>query len=121
MPVTLGPHPRWLFLVAAAIVLSAAAGLPQAGSARSGRVDGMILVYIPAGPFLMGSAPSDMDAQADEMPQRRVTLSAFWIDRTEVTDLQYRRCAEAEACRPPEHSPAYDSQLTPDHPMVGVT
>ncbi len=47
-------------------------------------------VLIPAGEFLMGSADSDTPAQPDEKPQHRVRMSAFCIDRTEVTVAQYR-------------------------------
>ena len=41
-------------------------------------------VLVPAGPFLMGD-----DDTADSAPQRSVTLPAFLIDRTEVTNAQY--------------------------------
>jgi len=36
--------------------------------------DGMTMVYVPAGSFLMGSADSDPDAQDNEKPQHKVTL-----------------------------------------------
>jgi serine/threonine-protein kinase len=42
-------------------------------------------LLVPAGPFLMGS---DSDAEG-AAPARAVTLDAFRIDRTEVTNLQY--------------------------------
>ncbi len=45
------------------------------------------MVTLPAGEFLMGS-PTGVGA-ADEHPQHQVTLSAFQIDRTEVTAGQY--------------------------------
>jgi formylglycine-generating enzyme required for sulfatase activity len=51
--------------------------------------DGMVMVYVPAGEFLMGSADTDLKAAEDEQPQHTVYLDAFWIDRTEVTNLQY--------------------------------
>lgn len=47
-------------------------------------------VLIPAGEFLMGSADSDTLAQSNEKPQHRVRMSAYCIDRTEVTVAQYR-------------------------------
>ena len=59
------------------------------GSTQVSPVDGMILVYVPAGEFLMGSADSDSDATSDEKPQHKVTLDAFWIDRTEVTNAMF--------------------------------
>jgi len=63
--------------------------------------DSMVMLYVPAGDFLMGSADADIDAilaqcngcerdrHTDETPQHTVTLDAFWIDRTEVTHAQY--------------------------------
>lgn len=51
--------------------------------------DNMVMVYVPAGTFEMGSNVGAPDAQDDEMPRHTVTLDAFWIDRTEVTNAQY--------------------------------
>jgi serine/threonine-protein kinase len=42
-------------------------------------------LYAPGGSFMMGSASSE----ADERPIHAVTLDAFWIDRTEVTNRQF--------------------------------
>lgn len=68
-----------------------------AGAVRLSPADGMEMVYVPEGPFLMGS----LDGYGDEKPQHTVTLSAFWIDRTEVTNAHYALCVEAGACQPP--------------------
>ena len=46
---------------------------------------GAEMVLIPAGSFLMGSA----DGEPDEAPPHEVTLDAFLMDRTEVTQEQY--------------------------------
>ncbi len=43
------------------------------------------MVYVPAGPFLMGSS----EGGADEAPPRRVDVSAFFIDRYEVTNAAF--------------------------------
>ncbi len=51
--------------------------------------DQMTLVYVPAGPFLLGSTDLDPNALDDEQPQVRVFLDAYWIDRTEVTVAQF--------------------------------
>ncbi|MCS6994880.1 MAG: formylglycine-generating enzyme family protein, partial [Anaerolineales bacterium] len=51
--------------------------------------DGMEMVYVPAGEFLMGS-PAGV-GWSDERPQHVVYLDAFWIDRTEVTNAMYAR------------------------------
>ena len=48
------------------------------------------MVLVPAGDFLMGS--TDADAKFDEeKPQHRVTLPAYEIGKTEVTNAQFRR------------------------------
>jgi len=51
--------------------------------------DGMTMVFVPAGSFLMGSDSGDSEADDDEFPQHEVTLDGFWIDRTEVTGVQF--------------------------------
>lgn len=84
------------------------------GSTQTRDTDGMTMVYVPAGSFTMGTTPDQIeqavilcstyrescnrDLFADEEPTHTVTLEAFWIDRTEVTNAQYRRCVEAGTC-----------------------
>jgi formylglycine-generating enzyme required for sulfatase activity len=60
-------------------------------STRVSEKDGMEMVYVPAGEFLMGSTDSDTSASSDEKPQHRVYLDAFWIDRTEVTNEMFEK------------------------------
>ena len=48
--------------------------------------EGMVL--IPAGEFDMGS--NDAEARNDEQPVRRVYIDAFYMDETEVTNLQFK-------------------------------
>jgi formylglycine-generating enzyme required for sulfatase activity/serine/threonine protein kinase len=50
--------------------------------------DRVVMVYVPDGTFQMGSN--------DEKPVHLVTLSAFWIDQTEVTVAQFRRFVQAQ-------------------------
>ena len=87
---------------------------PSDGATRA--ADGAGMVYVPGGTFQMGSTQAQVtDALElcdpyveggecpdmlfdDEMPQHTVTLDGFWIDQTEVTNAQYRRCLEAGAC-----------------------
>ena len=59
------------------------------------------MVYVPAGPFGMGSGWNDPSAEVDEWPQHEVYLDAFWIDRTEVTNAQYKQCLEEGGCSLP--------------------
>jgi serine/threonine-protein kinase len=67
------------------------------GSVQVSAVDGMEMVYVPAGEFIMGAN----DREDDEKPQHNVYLDAFWIDRTEVTTRMYGLCVQAGACKPP--------------------
>ena len=71
------------------------------GSRLTSPVDGMVLDYVPAGDFLMGSASTDGDAYPDEMPQHSVNLDAFWIDQTPVTNGEYALCVQAGTCKAP--------------------
>jgi formylglycine-generating enzyme required for sulfatase activity/tRNA A-37 threonylcarbamoyl transferase component Bud32 len=86
--------------------------------------DGMVMVYVPGGTFQMGSAEGDPDADDDEFPQHSVTLDGFWIDRTEVTNAQYRQCVKAGACQAPTAcdlgEPTYGDASKQDHPVVCV-
>jgi len=71
------------------------------GSTQISKSDEMVLMYVPAGDFLMGSADSDKAAASDEKPQHKVYLDAFWIDKFEVTNAMYMKCVEAGKCSPP--------------------
>lgn len=55
----------------------------------------MVLLYVPAGNFLMGSADSDPNALPEEQPQHTVQLDAFWIDRTDVTNAMFAMFVKA--------------------------
>ncbi len=88
---------------------------PAAGAARSREADGMVMVYVPAGGFTMGSPPGEPWDQG-ESPQRTVYLDAFWVDQTEVTNAQYERCAQAGSCRVTPDMTSYDPQARPDYP-----
>jgi len=47
--------------------------------------DDMVMVFVPAGPFEMGSN----DGDSDEKPVHTVTLDGFWMDQTEVTNAMF--------------------------------
>lgn len=47
------------------------------------------MVYVPGGWCLLGS--DDLDADEDVRPQRRVFVASFAIDRTEVTNAEFKR------------------------------
>jgi Tol biopolymer transport system component len=106
--------------------------------------DGMTMVYVPGGEFQMGSDDDELDAALEmcqayyttpcqrawfevEQPVHPVVLYGFWLDPTEVTNAQYRRCVEAGACTPPQRSDSdtrqayYGDSAYDDYPVVHVT
>jgi len=77
--------------------------------------DGMVMVYIPAGEFQMGSA----DGEDDEEPVHAVEMADFWLDRIEVTHAQYERCVTAGACKASDQ--VNSSGINgPMQPVVGI-
>ena len=94
---------------------------PAAGASRTNPKDGAEYVYVPPGPFLMGSAASDSLASSHEGPQMTVNLDGFWIMRTEVTNGHYKRCVEDnEACTEPGNERWNDPAFA-DHPVTDMT
>ncbi len=85
--------------------------------------DGMTMVYVPAGDFTMGS-PAGFGSD-EEVPPHKVTLDSFWIDRTEVTNAQYRAFVEETGHRAPTScdwgDPTYDDGAKANHPVVCVS
>ncbi|HHM04385.1 MAG TPA: formylglycine-generating enzyme family protein [Gammaproteobacteria bacterium] len=75
------------------------------------------MVRIPAGPFIMGTD----ERLSDEGPQHVVDLPAFWIDRYEVTNLQYKKYIDEAGRRSPRH---FVNRTYPrgkaDHPVTFV-
>jgi len=59
--------------------------------------EGMRLV--PAGTFVMGA---DQGGELDERPAHAVTVHAFWLDTTEVTQEAYAECTRAHVCPEPD-------------------
>jgi formylglycine-generating enzyme required for sulfatase activity len=59
-------------------------------------------VTVPAGNYIIGcNAAVDDECLSDELPMHTVTLSAFEIELTEVTQVQYATCVVAGSCSPP--------------------
>lgn len=110
-------------LIGLVIPLCFACHTPPVSSAEV--TDGMVL--IPAGEFLMGSFDDGISFD-DERPQRKVFVSAYWIDRYEVTNAQYKQFIDATDHPAPIH---LRPQLTlwfhntpfpgsEEHPVVNV-
>ncbi|MFV2073360.1 MAG: formylglycine-generating enzyme family protein [Thermoanaerobaculales bacterium] len=98
------------------------AGLhPAPGETRSWAQDGKEMVWIPTGSFGLGASPGDHNAGLDELPTIEVQVRGFWIDRTEVTNAEYRRCVEAGACAPLQRTDLYDDPSRTAYPVLGVS
>ena len=87
---------------------------PAAGDTQVNTRDQATYVFIPGGDFLMGSA-----IEADEQPEHTVTVTGFWISKTETTNAQYARCVEAGACTPP-HNSDWNDPARVDFPVTHI-
>ena len=80
------------------------------------------MVYVPAGEFIMGSDPDvdPMTDELDELPQHKVFLDAYFIDKHEVSNADYTQFVEATGHR---NSIFWDNPKFnhPNQPVVGVT
>jgi len=91
------------------------------------KVDGMEMVFIASGEFQMGAAEADDEAGEAEKPLHWIYLSPYWIDRTEITNVQYAQCVQAGECQPPEKSgsktrPVYfGAAQYQDYPVIYVS
>ena len=79
-------------------------------SDRYGAADPSDLLPVAAGDFTMGSEASDIidllngqsdEPFTDEHPQHTVSLDAFTMEKTEVSNKQYRACVAAGKCKDP--------------------
>lgn len=81
---------------------------PEGTSGETRILNGITMVYVPAGEFLMGSAEEEIDRTADtcpagcdrewfavEAPAHTVWLDGFWIGKHEITNAQYRAFVDA--------------------------
>jgi formylglycine-generating enzyme required for sulfatase activity len=81
--------------------------------------DSSTMIAIPAGSFMMGcNVAADADCSADEYPYHLVTLSAYQIDRYEVTQADYQVCVAAGSCMVPQAN--FDPTGTPTVPVRDV-
>lgn len=129
-----------LWHILAVLALWCAAPATLAGGEALFAVNHNAVIQIEAGWFVMGSGADDLKIAAelcnlkdnslppcapglfkDEGPARRVYLSTYRMDRTEVSRRAYRRCVLANACAP-SRIPDSDSNLgRPDFPVTGLT
>ena len=83
------------------------------------------MVLIPGGALVQGSDTGE--GEADEEPERTVTVDAFYIDVHEVTNAEYAECVTAGDCTPPADFSSstrgsyYGSATYASHPVIHVT
>ena len=89
--------------------------------------DGMALVYVPEGEFIMGSSPEeDPYFWGAEGPAHQVYVDAFWIYQTEVTNAMYQACVAEQACPKPLRNESrrvadyYTAEKFADYPVIQV-
>jgi formylglycine-generating enzyme required for sulfatase activity len=104
------------------VAIPAAAVLASCGTGRPGQKpppDLAAMVRVPAGEFVMGRDTGS----GDERPQRRVMLDEFYIDRTEVTNAQFKAyCDATNRLYPANPGWSEDYFLgAPTSPVVNVT
>jgi formylglycine-generating enzyme required for sulfatase activity len=105
-----GRRAAWgMALIGLCCVLPVQAAESAGGAPKDGN-----MVLIPAGEFIMGSNKSEHEGVAgefgnvkpwylDEHPEHRVTLPAYYLDKYEVTNGDYRRFVTAMNVAPPSH------------------
>ncbi len=88
---------------------------PAPGATKINPIDGAEMIWIPAGPFLMG------DDDRPDNPRRSVILSGYWIYKNLVTVGQYKQYCEATKIAMP-YSPGFNTGWQKEeHPIVNVS
>ena len=109
------------------------------GGIVSLRSPGSLMIRVPTTTFRMGSTQAEtLEAAAecarepygfrcndttfaDEMPAHEVELSAYWLDRTEVTVSAYSRCVRLRRCKAPPFAQGGKRFDQPSYPVSLVT
>ncbi|HRQ37989.1 MAG TPA: SUMF1/EgtB/PvdO family nonheme iron enzyme [Chloroflexota bacterium] len=96
---------------------------PGIGSTRIRPADEGVMVFVPAGEFMMGSESGG----SDEKPLHAVYLDSYWIDQTEVTNGMYSLCVQDGDCTRPSPLTSYTrdnyhlSLAFADYPVIYVS
>ncbi len=78
-------------------------------------VDGSVLVYVPAGDFMMGDGVYAL--------AHNVSLDGYWIQQTKVTNRMYEQCVKVGSCTAPKQElggAVFGNPQFVNHPVVGV-
>ena len=126
----------WLFLL---LLAALACGSPEEKNFEQSQYHAAPpteLVFVEAGSFTMGSdyhpgldiGTGDVDEPfSDEHPEYLVQLNAYSIEKTEVSNVQYRACVHDGACVDPHNagnlgiSDYYTAAAFEDYPVANVT
>jgi formylglycine-generating enzyme required for sulfatase activity len=76
------------------------------------------MVVLSAGAFTMGSPSNERQRNADEGPQRQVSIRSFAVGRYEVTFDEYEACVRDDACEAPRGDSGWGRGL---RPVINVT
>jgi iron(II)-dependent oxidoreductase len=68
-------------------------------------ISGLTFVFIQGGTFHAGCEPQDTQCDDEEKPGREVTLTGFWLAKTETTVAAYAKCSDAGKCTHPATIP----------------
>jgi formylglycine-generating enzyme required for sulfatase activity len=112
------PYSRWVW-IRAGLGMAVDVRLKKIGPTITHAKDRSTMVLVRAGAFVRG-APKGKD----NVPQRRIHLDTFYIDKYEVTAAQYARCVRARGCsRPTEDDDecTYGKRGKERHPINCVT
>jgi formylglycine-generating enzyme required for sulfatase activity len=103
---TISPQPPTKTLTPKLISTKTRTPVPTSVPTEIIDANGVAMVLVPAGEFIMGSE----DGDEDEKPVREVYLDAFYIDKHEVTNSLYKECVDSDVCIPPELSNDFDGR-----------
>lgn len=87
--------------------------------------NGIEMVLIPEGMFTMGMDSGEW-IPSDQQPAHKVYLEAYYIDKYEVTNIQYAACVQAGKCSHPQNSSSptrssyYNNPKYADYPVIYV-
>jgi len=92
---------------AISVTLSVAAGAPRAAAGAGaesfaeslGEGVDLQMLAIPAGQFLMGSPPDELEREEREGPQHPVRVSEFWMAQTPITQAQWQAVMGSDPSR----------------------
>ncbi len=101
------------------------------GSTKFRELDDMEMVFVPEGSFEMGSATginkeNEIIIYVDEKPVHEVFLNAFYIDKFEVSNAQYKACVKAGKCDAPSdtssdtRSSYYGNPSYAEYPVIHI-